>query len=203
MRRRSPGVIPDVTCVVGRMLARMHHTLCLLIALVLVGRRDLRRLDIQPDPLRSQRRRVPAQSLLSRPWCLRPSTAAIDGTVYAGASPVFLEPARMPPSSACPAACAKARSTQRCCAAVALMPADVSRDRLDPRHPALRRRRRGGQGIRRRAALKDRIAAADGLLLVTPEYNNSIPGVIKNADRLAVAPGRRHRAGVRRQAGRR
>jgi chromate reductase, NAD(P)H dehydrogenase (quinone) len=30
------------------------------------------------------------------------------------------------------------------------------------------------------AALKDAIAAADGLLLVTPEYNNSIPGVFKN-----------------------
>jgi NAD(P)H-dependent FMN reductase len=29
--------------------------------------------------------------------------------------------------------------------------------------------------------LKDRIAAGDGLLLVTPEYNNSIPGVFKNA----------------------
>jgi NAD(P)H-dependent FMN reductase len=31
------------------------------------------------------------------------------------------------------------------------------------------------------AALKDRIAAADGLLLVTPEYNSGIPGVFKNA----------------------
>ena len=31
------------------------------------------------------------------------------------------------------------------------------------------------------AQLKDRIAAADGLLLVTPEYNNSIPGTFKNA----------------------
>jgi NAD(P)H-dependent FMN reductase len=31
------------------------------------------------------------------------------------------------------------------------------------------------------AELKDRIAAADGLLLATPEYNNSIPGVMKNA----------------------
>jgi NAD(P)H-dependent FMN reductase len=30
-------------------------------------------------------------------------------------------------------------------------------------------------------ALKDRIAAGDGLLLATPEYNNGIPGVFKNA----------------------
>src|SRR4029079_19120040 len=31
------------------------------------------------------------------------------------------------------------------------------------------------------AQLKEAIAAADALLLVTPEYNNSIPGVAKNA----------------------
>ncbi|MBM6579281.1 NAD(P)H-dependent oxidoreductase [Microvirga sp. BT689] len=38
------------------------------------------------------------------------------------------------------------------------------------------------QGIPERVTeLKEAIAAADGLLLVTPEYNNSIPGVFKNA----------------------
>jgi NAD(P)H-dependent FMN reductase len=30
-------------------------------------------------------------------------------------------------------------------------------------------------------ALQEQIAASDGLLLATPEYNNSIPGVFKNA----------------------
>jgi chromate reductase, NAD(P)H dehydrogenase (quinone) len=31
------------------------------------------------------------------------------------------------------------------------------------------------------AALKEQISSADGILLVTPEYNNGIPGVFKNA----------------------
>lgn len=38
-------------------------------------------------------------------------------------------------------------------------------------------------------ALKDRLAAADGLLLATPEYNNSIPGVLKNAMDWLSRPG--------------
>lgn len=38
--------------------------------------------------------------------------------------------------------------------------------------------------------LKNRIAGVDGLLLVTPEYNNGIPGVFKNAiDWLSRPPG--------------
>lgn len=37
-------------------------------------------------------------------------------------------------------------------------------------------------------ALKRAIAAADGLLLVTPEYNNSIPGPFKNAIDWASRP---------------
>lgn len=38
------------------------------------------------------------------------------------------------------------------------------------------------------AALKDHIVRADGVLLVTPEYNNSIPGVFKNAIDWASRP---------------
>lgn len=37
--------------------------------------------------------------------------------------------------------------------------------------------------------LKDAVAASDGVLLVTPEYNNSIPGVFKNAIDWMSRPG--------------
>jgi len=37
-------------------------------------------------------------------------------------------------------------------------------------------------------ALKDAIAAADGVILATPEYNNGIPGVFKNAIDWASRP---------------
>ena len=46
------------------------------------------------------------------------------------------------------------------------------------------------QGIPQSVAdLKDAVAAADGLLLATPEYNNSIPGVFKNAIDWLSRPG--------------
>jgi chromate reductase len=38
-------------------------------------------------------------------------------------------------------------------------------------------------------ALKDKVVAADGLLLVTPEYNNGIPGPFKNAIDWLSRPG--------------
>jgi NAD(P)H-dependent FMN reductase len=39
-------------------------------------------------------------------------------------------------------------------------------------------------------ALKEEIAAADGLILATPEYNHSIPGVFKNAIDWLSRPGK-------------
>jgi chromate reductase, NAD(P)H dehydrogenase (quinone) len=42
-----------------------------------------------------------------------------------------------------------------------------------------------GEGVRR---LKAEIGAADGLLFVTPEYNRSVPGVLKNAIDHASRP---------------
>lgn len=49
----------------------------------------------------------------------------------------------------------------------------------------------GAQGIPPAVVeLKRKLLAADGLLLVTPEYNNSIPGVFKNAiDWMSRPPG--------------
>ena len=40
------------------------------------------------------------------------------------------------------------------------------------------------------SALKERIVSSDGLLLVTPEYNGSLPGVAKNAVDWLSRPGK-------------
>ncbi len=55
-----------------------------------------------------------------------------------------------------------------------LPPYDADRD-IEPAHPAV-------------AGLRRTIAAADGVLIATPEYNGSIPGVLKNALDWASRP---------------
>jgi NAD(P)H-dependent FMN reductase len=68
-------------------------------------------------------------------------------------------------------------------AAVLLMPAEVSLE-IASIHgiPLYDADLEASQGIPQPVvALKDRLTAADGLLLATPEYNNGIPGVFKNA----------------------
>jgi chromate reductase, NAD(P)H dehydrogenase (quinone) len=48
-------------------------------------------------------------------------------------------------------------------------------------HPALRRDLEATEGISTPVTeVKDAIITADGLLIATPEYNNSMPGVLKN-----------------------
>ena len=54
----------------------------------------------------------------------------------------------------------------------------------------------GPEAVRR---LRDRVAAADALLIATPEYNQSFPGALKRRNRLALPA--RTGAGVERQAG--
>lgn len=67
--------------------------------------------------------------------------------------------------------------------AVSLMPADSSLDvRTLHGIPLFNADDEAERGIPSAVAeLKEVIAGADGLILATPEYNNSIPGVFKNA----------------------
>jgi NAD(P)H-dependent FMN reductase len=68
-------------------------------------------------------------------------------------------------------------------AAHALMPAGSRLDILSIRGiPLYDADEEAARGIPTQVtAIKDAIAAADGLLLATPEYNNGLPGVAKNA----------------------
>jgi NAD(P)H-dependent FMN reductase len=67
-------------------------------------------------------------------------------------------------------------------AATRLMPADSTLEVASIRGVPLYDGDVESQGIPAAVAqLKDAVASADGVLLVTPEYNNSIPGVFKNA----------------------
>ena len=45
------------------------------------------------------------------------------------------------------------------------------------------------------AAFKERVQKADAVLFVTPEYNRSVPGVLKNAIDIALATLRQERLG--------
>jgi chromate reductase, NAD(P)H dehydrogenase (quinone) len=66
-------------------------------------------------------------------------------------------------------------------AAVAVAPPEVTIEIASIREIPLYDADVEAQGIPEAVrTLKDRIAAARGLLLATPEYNNSIPGVFKN-----------------------
>ena len=67
-------------------------------------------------------------------------------------------------------------------AAVRLMPEDATLEVASLRGIPLYDADVEAQGIPATVnQLKEAIVAADGVLLVTPEYNNSIPGVFKNA----------------------
>jgi len=67
-------------------------------------------------------------------------------------------------------------------AAARLMPADATLEIASIRGIPLYDGDVEAQGIPPAVtALKEAIVAADGVLLVTPEYNNSLPGVFKNA----------------------
>src|SRR2546421_52203 len=89
-------------------------------------------------------------------------------------------------------------------AAARLMPEDSTLDIASLRGIPLYDGDVEAQGIPASVSqLKEAIIAADGVLLVTPEYNNSIPGVFKNAidwlsrpssDIKRVFGGRRHAA---------
>ena len=87
------------------------------------------------------------------------------------------------------AACARSRSTARWRTrhgdrAAARFRARSSRSAICRSTTRISKRRRR----RRRGAFRDAIRAADAVLFVTPEYNRSVPGVLKNAIDVGSRP---------------
>lgn len=73
-------------------------------------------------------------------------------------------------------------------AIIALAPDDVSFEQLQIGDLPLYNQDDDGQQAAPVLRLKAQIAAAQGLLFITPEYNRSIPGVLKNALDQASRP---------------
>lgn len=75
-------------------------------------------------------------------------------------------------------------------AAEELLPADVEVDLYDELElvPPYNEDRDGDEAPAGAASLRARIAAADALLIATPEYNGSVPGQLKNAVDWASRP---------------
>jgi NAD(P)H-dependent FMN reductase len=73
-------------------------------------------------------------------------------------------------------------NTQLLKACAPLLPPDVTLDIVSLRDVPLYDGDVEAQGIPAGVArLKDQVAAADGLLIASPEYNHTMPGVLKNA----------------------
>ena len=75
----------------------------------------------------------------------------------------------------------------------------LARDRRDRRAAALQPGRRRQPAARRRSPSRQKIAGADAVLFVTPEYNRSVPGRAEERDRHRLAALRQER--LERQAG--
>lgn len=73
-------------------------------------------------------------------------------------------------------------------AAQELAPADVTIELVDISTVPLYDQDKEAQFPSEAQALKDKILAADGIIFATPEYNRSIPGVLKNAIDWASRP---------------
>jgi chromate reductase len=68
------------------------------------------------------------------------------------------------------------------------MPSGVSLDIVVPRLPLYDEDEDEAEALETVQAFRDKIGAADGLVICTPEYNHGMPGVLKNAIDWASRP---------------